>query len=111
MKNLIPTDKPEKHGVRCGANSVYWYFCGNKRPLHKTPIKDSIVEAVKYKLDARSKLGIKKYDTTLADNNKSDIDPTYWLKMLQEELLDGANYCESEIQRISAKSKKKNKAL
>ena len=111
MKKLIPTDKPEKHGVRCGANAVYWYFCGNKRPLHKTSIRDPIVEAVKSKLDARSKLGIKKYVTTLADNNKSDVDPTYWLRMLQEELLDGANYCESEIQRILAKYSKKKKAL
>lgn len=50
---------------------------------------DPIVENVRTKLLDRSTLGLKKYNTTIWDNNSDN-----YLKHLQEELLDGANYCE-----------------
>ena len=50
-------------------------------------MKDPIVEkSVKF-LRKRSKVGIKKYGTTLADNNHDDF-----LKHLSEELGDALNY-------------------
>lgn len=53
---------------------------------------DSIVEAVKQKLTDRSQVGIKKYGTTIWNNTDEN-----YLKHLQDELLDGANYCEQQI--------------
>lgn len=50
---------------------------------------DPIVENVRTKLLDRSTLGLRKYNTTIWDNNSDN-----YLKHLQEELLDGANYCE-----------------
>jgi hypothetical protein len=50
---------------------------------------DPIVEAVREKLKQRSSIGIKKYGTTLADNNTDDF-----LNHLQEELMDGILYIE-----------------
>ena len=53
---------------------------------------DPIVEAVKQKLSDRSQVGIKKYGTTIWDNTDEN-----YLKHLQDELLDGANYCEQQM--------------
>jgi len=50
---------------------------------------DPIVEAVREKLRQRSAVGIKKYGTTLAENNTDDF-----LNHLQEELMDGILYIE-----------------
>lgn len=50
---------------------------------------DPIVESVREKLRQRSSVGIKKYGTTLADNNTDDF-----LLHLQEELLDAVLYIE-----------------
>jgi hypothetical protein len=52
---------------------------------------DGIVKRVKDKFDSRSELGIKKYGTTLQDNNLPAID---WLNHLQEELMDAILYLE-----------------
>jgi len=49
--------------------------------------KDPIVEQLKKEFDERSALGIKKYNTTLADNNTDDF-----LQHLKEELMDAALY-------------------
>ena len=49
--------------------------------------KDPIVEQVKEMFDKRSEVGIKKYGTTLHDNNTDDF-----LVHLQEELLDAILY-------------------
>ena len=51
--------------------------------------KDPIIEAVVKKLRSRSRIGIKKYGTTLAENNKDNF-----LVHLQEELMDACNYLE-----------------
>lgn len=50
---------------------------------------DKIVENVRQKLLERSQVGIKKYNTTLDENNKDN-----YLNHLQQELMDAANYIE-----------------
>ena len=50
---------------------------------------DQIVEQVAQKLKDRSQVGLKKYGTTIWDNTDEN-----YIKHLQDELLDGANYCE-----------------
>ena len=50
-------------------------------------LKDPIVESVKKQFDERSELGIKKYGTTLKDNNTDDF-----LQHLKEELMDAVLY-------------------
>lgn len=59
--------------------------CGLRQPTD--PIVDQVIE--KYK--KRSQEGIKKYGTTLADNNLSFDE---WLTHLQEELMDAVVYIE-----------------
>ena len=54
-------------------------------------MKDEIVEQVIDKFRVRSKQGIEKYGTTLADNNLSQ---EQWLTHLQEELMDAVVYLE-----------------
>lgn len=51
--------------------------------------KDNVVEQVREKLDVRSKVGIKKYGTTLESNQ---LTLTEWLNHLQEELMDATLY-------------------
>ena len=51
--------------------------------------EDRIINQVVDKFRTRSAVGIKKYGTTLDENNTDDF-----LKHLQEELMDGVNYIE-----------------
>lgn len=53
---------------------------------------DPIVEQVRQKLLDRSTAGLKKYNTTIWDNTDEN-----YIKHLQDELLDGANYCEQML--------------
>lgn len=53
---------------------------------------DPVVEANIALLKARSELGLKKYGTSLADNNTDDM-----LRHALEEALDLANYLQAEI--------------
>lgn len=53
------------------------------------PNKDSVVENVISKFSNRSDVGIKKYGTTLEDNQLTLIQ---WLNHLQEELMDSTLY-------------------
>lgn len=53
--------------------------------------KDRIVKQVTDKFEKRSAEGIKKYGTTLADN---DLTLDQWLNHLQEELMDAVVYLE-----------------
>lgn len=55
-------------------------------------MKDKIVESVVNKFNERSELGIKKYKTTLAENNTDNF-----LIHLQEELMDATLYIEKLI--------------
>ena len=52
-------------------------------------MKDKIVESVVNKFNERSELGIKKYGTTLEENNTDNF-----LVHLQEELMDATLYIE-----------------
>ena len=56
---------------------------------------DPIVDAVRQKLLDRSQVGIQKYGTTMERDDLSRLD---WLRLFQEELLDGAVYMERIIQ-------------
>jgi len=51
--------------------------------------KDKIVQQVISKFEQRSELGIKKYGTTLEENNTDDF-----INHLQEELMDAILYLE-----------------
>lgn len=51
--------------------------------------QDPIVERVVNKFDARSKVGIDKYGTTLDENKATLVE---WLNHLQEELMDATLY-------------------
>jgi hypothetical protein len=52
-------------------------------------MEDKIVKQVVYKFQQRSEVGIKKYGTTLEENNNDDF-----LNHLQEELMDAILYIE-----------------
>ncbi len=54
-------------------------------------MKDEIVESVINEFRLRSERGIKKYGTTLQENELSQLE---WLKHLQEELMDAVLYIE-----------------
>ena len=54
-------------------------------------MKDEIVELVINEFKSRSERGIKKYGTTLQEN---ELSPLEWLKHLQEELMDAVLYIE-----------------
>ena len=63
-----------------------------KNRITNNECQDPIVESVRQKLLDRSDVGLKKYNSSIFDN----IDENY-IKHLQEELLDGANYCEQVL--------------
>lgn len=54
--------------------------------------KDTITVSVMEDLKSRADRGLKKYNTTLAQNNKDDF-----MNHLYEELLDAAQYCKKEM--------------
>lgn len=56
--------------------------------------KDPIVESVIDQFKERSRVGIKKYNTTLEDNNTDDF-----LQHLKEELMDAVLY----VQKLQSK--------
>ena len=80
----------EMHG-----NSVY----GNmtKGVLPDNVEQDNVVESVLYKYKERSRVGIKKYNTTL---DRDDLSYTDWLNHLQEELMDATLYIEKLLKEI-----------
>ena len=60
-------------------------------------IQDSIIKKVIDKIASRSKVGIKKYGTTL---DRDDLSTKEWLQHLQEELMDACGYIEKLISLI-----------
>jgi hypothetical protein len=54
-------------------------------------MKDTIVQSVIDKFQERSNVGIKKYGTTLQDNQ---LTPLEWMTHLQEEMMDATLYIE-----------------
>jgi hypothetical protein len=61
---------------------------------------DPIVSMVIAQLRSRSKLGIEKYNTTLAENDLSLIE---WLEHAKEEAMDQALYLERAIHELRSK--------
>jgi hypothetical protein len=60
--------------------------------------KDKIVESLISKYKSRSDIGIKKYGTTLEENNHDDF-----LEHLQQELMDASLYIEKLLSKIKNK--------
>ena len=89
-------------------NDLYWktsntlntktMYPGDIEVTMDRPKKDSYVQIVKAKFEARSQRGIKKYNTTL---EREDLDLQDWLNHLQEELMDATLY----IERLKAELK------
>jgi len=72
---------------------------------------DPIVERVRQKLRERSQLGITKYGTTL-DGNRVGFRER--ITHLQQELMDGANYCEwllSELDRVAVEIESEDRLI
>lgn len=76
----------KKKPVKLGGNGIY---------IQNIPVTyevvDTVVESVVKKFQDRSKLGIKKYGTTL---DRKDINFDGWAEHLQQELMDGILYLE-----------------
>lgn len=68
-------------------------------------IKDSVVEEVRSDLKKRSKIGIKKYNTTL---DRTDLSLEDWLQHAYEETLDKALYLKRAIKEINEKKFQKD---
>lgn len=96
-------------------NTIYYYMlddCGTYSTYHpkyfvegaprSISTKDPIVEQVKELFDKRSQAGIKKYGTTLYENNKDNF-----FDHLQQELMDGILY----LQKLMNKEDKEEKFL
>jgi hypothetical protein len=70
--------------------------CAEEVPKYNYKVEDKtddkITEAVISDLRSRSKVGIKKYNTTLDQNNKDD-----YMNHLYQELLDAAQYIKKEM--------------
>lgn len=63
-------------------------------------MQDPIVSMVIAQFRSRSKIGIKKYNTTLAENNLSLVE---WLEHAKEEAMDQVLYLERAINEIRSK--------
>jgi len=82
-------------------NDLYWktnntlniktMYPGDIEVTMDKPKKDSYVQIVKAKFEARSQRGIEKYNTTL---EREDLNLQEWLNHLQEELMDATLYIE-----------------
>jgi hypothetical protein len=90
IKSIVTIDKVLREYIICKeeVDSCVWALQFEEFQLikdnHKT---DPIVKSVIKQLKQRSKVGIKKYGTTLKDNNTDDF-----LQHLKEELMDGILY-------------------
>lgn len=74
-----------------------------EKPVNVENITDPIIEKLKAKFDERSAVGIKKYGTTLEQNNDDDF-----LNHLLEELMDASAYI---MKLIDQREKNKNNLL
>jgi hypothetical protein len=96
---IVEVYKPDKYGAWLlgedyQGNHTDWYFDYNN-----FMVVDPIVESIIDKFKERSAIGIKKYGTTLYENNTDDF-----LNHLQEELMDAILY----IQKLRYETKKTN---
>ena len=84
---IVEVHKPDKYGAWLIGKDItgkhtHWYFDYNN-----FKVVDPVVESIIEKFKQRSEVGIKKYGTTLYDNNSDDF-----LNHLQEELMDAILY-------------------
>lgn len=84
---IVEVHKPDKYGAWLmgedyQGNHTDWYFDYNN-----FEVIDLVVESIIEKFRERSEVGIKKYGTTLYENNTDDF-----LNHLQEELMDAILY-------------------
>lgn len=68
-----------------------------KTSTFKTQKQDPIVDSVVNQFSERSRIGIEKYNTTLAEN---DLPLIEWLEHLKQELMDATLYIERTKQEI-----------
>ena len=68
-----------------------------KTSTFKTQKQDPIVDSVVNQFSDRSRIGIEKYNTTLAEN---DLPLIEWLEHLKQELMDATLYIERTKQEI-----------
>ena len=74
-----------------------WWLNKHKE-LSKILKFDPVIMSVVNKIENRSAVGIKKYNTTLEENNTDDF-----LKHLQEELMDAVNYVQKLMNILKTK--------
>jgi tRNA A37 threonylcarbamoyladenosine biosynthesis protein TsaE len=75
-----------------------------KTSTFKTEKQDPIVDSVVRQFSDRSRIGIEKYNTTLAEN---DLPLIEWLEHLKQELMDATLYIERAKQEIVNKKQTK----
>lgn len=94
MEDYLKTQNVDKKGFSRCADEAPKYNWTTTTTMEKVEDKtsDLITEAVVDDLRSRSKVGIKKYNTTLDQNNKDD-----YMNHLYEELLDAAQYIKKEM--------------
>ena len=93
------SDSVKKYFESTSTSNVKTIYPGDIKVTMDEPKKDSYVQIVKAKFEARSQRGIKKYNTTL---EREDLDLQEWLTHLQEELMDATLY----VERLKAEIKK-----
>jgi hypothetical protein len=97
---IVEVHKPDKYGAWLIGEDITgkhadWYFDYNN-----FKVVDPVVESIIDKFKQRSEVGIKKYGTTLYENNTDDF-----LNHLQEELMDAILY----IQKLRYETEKTKK--
>jgi hypothetical protein len=94
MEDYLKTQNVDKKGFSRCADEAPKYNWTTTTTMEKVEDRtsDLITEAVVDDLRSRSKVGIKKYNTTLDQNNKDD-----YMNHLYEELLDAAQYIKKEM--------------
>ena len=97
---IVDVHKPDKYGAWLIGEDITgkhadWYFDYNN-----FKVVDPVVESIIDKFKQRSEVGIKKYGTTLYENNTDDF-----LNHLQEELMDAILY----IQKLRYETEKTKK--
>jgi len=95
---IVEVHEPDKYGAWLIGDDKYgrrneWYF-----KYGDFDVVDLVVESIIEKFKERSAVGIKKYGTTLHENNSDDF-----LNHLQEELMDAILY----IQKLRHEKTKK----
>ena len=85
------SDSIKKYFETTTTTNIKTMYPGDIEVTMDKPKKDSYVQIVKAKFEARSQRGIEKYNTTL---EREDLNLQEWLNHLQEELMDATLYIE-----------------